>query len=91
MNRANASRVEASQNIQPVAGLIIGAVAFMVTAGGFMAGNKVGAVMGKRAGMIGGLILIAIGIRIVVTHIFYPQVLLKSGEMATMSIDQYER
>ena len=41
----------------------------MVTAGGFMAGNKVSAVMGKRAEMIGGLILIAIGIRVVVTHI----------------------
>lgn len=53
-----------------IASLIIGAVAFMVTAGGFMAGNKIGAVMGKRAEMIGGLILIAIGIRIVVTHIF---------------------
>ena len=52
------------------ASLVIGAVAFAVTAVGFMMGNRVGAVMGKRAELIGGLILIAIGIRIVVTHVF---------------------
>ena len=48
----------------------IGTVAFIVTAFGFAIGNKVGSLIGKRAETIGGLVLIGIGIRIVVEHVW---------------------
>lgn len=53
-----------------LASVTIGVVAFMVTAIGFVAGRKAGKLMGKRAEAIGGLILIAIGLRILLTHLF---------------------
>ena len=53
-----------------LASLTIGIVALMVTAIGFAAGRKAGRLMGKRAEAIGGLILIAIGLRILLTHLF---------------------
>jgi len=53
-----------------LASITIGVVAFLVTVIGFMAGRKAGKLMGKRAEAIGGLILIAIGLRILLTHLF---------------------
>jgi putative Mn2+ efflux pump MntP len=53
-----------------LASLTIGIVAFVVTAIGFLVGRKAGRLMGKRAEAIGGLILIAIGLRILLTHLF---------------------
>ena len=52
-----------------LASATIGIVAFMVTIVGFLLGNKVGALIGKRAEMIGGAILIVIGLRILLEHI----------------------
>ena len=52
-----------------LASLTIGIVAFVVTIIGFMVGRKAGRLMGKRAEAIGGLILIAIGLRILLSHI----------------------
>ena len=47
----------------------IGAVAFMVTIIGFKLGKKASKLIGKRAEAIGGIILLAIGIRILLSHI----------------------
>jgi putative Mn2+ efflux pump MntP len=52
------------------ASLTIGAVAFFITLAGFMAGKKLGEIVGKRAEIIGGIILILIGIRILIEHLF---------------------
>ena len=52
-----------------LAALTIGAVAFAVTAIGFQLGKKAGGLLGKRAEVIGGLILIGIGVKIVLEHV----------------------
>ena len=52
-----------------MASLIIGAVALLVTTIGFMVGKKASEVIGKRAEAIGGIILLAIGIRILLSHL----------------------
>ena len=52
-----------------VASLIIGAVAFIITAIGFLVGRRVGGLFGKWARVAGGVILIAIGIKILLSHI----------------------
>jgi len=52
-----------------MASLIIGVVAFSITAAGFAIGAKAGELLGKRAKLVGGLVLIAIGIRILVSHL----------------------
>jgi putative Mn2+ efflux pump MntP len=48
---------------------IIGVVAFGVTVAGFTLGKKVSIWLGKYAEAIGGIVLIAIGIRVLLTHI----------------------
>ena len=53
-----------------LASATIGSVAFVVSVMGFFLGRKAGRLMGKRAEAIGGLILIAIGLRILLTHLF---------------------
>ena len=52
-----------------IACLIIGLVAFGVTIAGFTVGKKVKTWLGKYAEAIGGAILVAIGLRILLTHI----------------------
>jgi putative Mn2+ efflux pump MntP len=37
---------------------------------GLVAGNRLGKTFGKRMEIVGGVILIAIGIRIVISHLF---------------------
>jgi putative Mn2+ efflux pump MntP len=49
--------------------VVIGVVAAAFTVTGMMLGRRVGTVWGARVEVIGGLILIAIGIRIVVEHL----------------------
>lgn len=49
--------------------IIIGAVTFGFTLAGMFLGNRMGRVFGRGAQIIGGFILIAIGLRIVLTHI----------------------
>lgn len=51
------------------ASLIIGAVTFAVAAFGLRLGKRVGGLLGSRAEFLGGLVLIAIGIKILVEHI----------------------
>ncbi|MBI2853443.1 MAG: manganese efflux pump [Chloroflexi bacterium] len=52
-----------------VAGLLIGLVAFSITAFGFLAGRKLGRLVGKYARVVGGIVLIAIGLRILLSHL----------------------
>jgi len=47
----------------------IGALAFVVTIIGFKLGKKASRLIGKRAEAIGGIILLAIGLRILLSHI----------------------
>ena len=49
--------------------LTIGGVAFLITGVGFLAGRKAGKLLGERAETLGGIILIGIGIRILLTHL----------------------
>jgi putative Mn2+ efflux pump MntP len=49
--------------------LTIGVVCFLVTGVGFLAGRKAGQVLGERAETVGGIILIGIGLRILLTHL----------------------
>ena len=51
-----------------LASLTIGIVSFVLTAIGFILGKKAHRVIGKRAEVIGGLILIGIGVKIVLEH-----------------------
>jgi putative Mn2+ efflux pump MntP len=52
-----------------VAGVTIGITAFIITIIGQLIGNRVGVLVGKRAEIVGGLILIAIGIKILLEHL----------------------
>ncbi len=47
----------------------IGAVAFLVTIAGFKLGKKASKLMGKRAEIVGAIILLAIAFRILLSHI----------------------
>ena len=51
------------------ASLTIGAVAFLVTEIGFAVGKRANKMIGKRAEAIGGIILLAIGLRILLSHL----------------------
>lgn len=52
-----------------MASTVIGITALVITFAGFLAGKKLGELVGKRAEIIGGLILIAIGLRILFEHL----------------------
>ena len=52
-----------------LASLTIGVVAFVVTTFGFMLGKKAHKLIGKRAETIGGIILLAIAFRILLSHL----------------------
>ncbi len=52
-----------------MASITIGVVAFIITVIGFLAGKKLGELVGKRAEIIGGVILIGIGLRILLEHL----------------------
>ncbi|NWG10102.1 MAG: manganese efflux pump [Nitrososphaerales archaeon] len=52
-----------------VPSLVIGAVAASLTALGMALGRRIGALWGKRVEVIGGLVLIAIGARILLDHL----------------------
>ena len=50
--------------------LIIGIVTWGLCTVGLLAGHKLGQKFGKRMEIIGGLILIGIGLRVLITHLF---------------------
>jgi putative Mn2+ efflux pump MntP len=49
--------------------LVIGVVTFLVSMVGMLFGKKVGGKLGKQMEIIGGLILIGIGIKILLEHL----------------------
>ena len=51
------------------ASLVIGLTTFVITVIALLIGKKVGKLIGERAELIGGLILIGIGLRILITHL----------------------
>ena len=53
-----------------LAALIVGCVCFLITAAGFYTGRRIGGRLGRWADALGGLVLIGIGARIVITHFF---------------------
>ncbi len=52
-----------------LASLIIGIIALLVTAIGFILGRKASRLIGQRAEAVGGIILLGIGLRILLSHI----------------------
>jgi putative Mn2+ efflux pump MntP len=52
-----------------MAAAVIGAVTFIVVLVGFVIGGKVGEWLGRWAGVLGGLILIGIGTRVLLEHL----------------------
>lgn len=50
--------------------VVIGVVTSLVSLLGLRLGNRLGRVFGKRMELIGGVVLILIGLRIVMTHLF---------------------
>jgi putative Mn2+ efflux pump MntP len=53
-----------------VAALIIGIVAFLISVIGFRVGIRIGGWLGRWAELFGGIILIVIGVRVLLTHIY---------------------
>ena len=51
------------------ASIIIGLVSLILSVVGLMSGNRLSKRFGKRVEVLGGLILVLIGLRIVVTHL----------------------
>jgi len=49
--------------------IVIGVVAFLITHLGFLVGKKAGSVLGTRAKIIGGIVLIGIGLKVLITHL----------------------
>ena len=54
-----------------VATSTIGVVTFIISVVGLYLGSTVGAKLGDKAGILGGIILIAIGVKIVIEHLFF--------------------
>jgi putative Mn2+ efflux pump MntP len=52
-----------------IAAVTVGVTAFVITGVAQLIGNKVGSLAGKRAELLGGLILIGIGIKILLEHL----------------------
>jgi putative Mn2+ efflux pump MntP len=50
------------------ASAVIGIVCFIITASGMFFGKALSRILGKKAVLLGGIVLIAIGIKIVVEH-----------------------
>jgi manganese efflux pump family protein len=49
---------------------MIGVVTLLLSAFGFLAGARLGSAFGKRMEILGGLLLLAIGVRILISHLF---------------------
>ena len=58
---------------QPVlaACVVIGAVTFVLLTAGVLLGGALGAVVGKQAELLGGLVLIGLGTKIPIEHLFF--------------------
>ena len=54
-----------------LASSVIGATAFLITVAGFSVGIRLGSLAGRQAQLVGGLILIAIGVKTVLEHTLF--------------------
>jgi putative Mn2+ efflux pump MntP len=52
-----------------IAAIAIGSVAFLFTAAGFYFGKRIGGLLGRRAEVVGGIVLIGLGLRILLIEI----------------------
>ena len=52
-----------------IAATVIGVVTFAISAAGVMLGRKVGGWLGSKAGILGGIILIYLGVKILLEHL----------------------
>lgn len=52
-----------------IAALVIGVVTMLISMGGVYMGSRVGDKFGSKAGILGGVILVAIGIKILIEHL----------------------
>lgn len=50
--------------------LLIGCTTFLISFGGAMLGSRIPGVSGKKAGIVGGLVLIGIGLKILIQGVF---------------------
>ena len=58
-------------NIQVVTpSIVIGVITLLLSLVGLLAGSRLGERFGKRMEVLGGLILVGIGLRILFTHLF---------------------
>ena len=53
----------------PIACFVIGATTGLICVFGYMVGSKVSPVAGKRAEVLGGLVLIGLGVKILIEHL----------------------
>jgi len=51
--------------------ILIGVITFAMSYGGVYLGHKTGCYLGKKAGLIGGIILLGIGLKILIEHLFF--------------------
>ena len=51
--------------------LLIGAITFAISTAGALIGKKAGSALGSRAEIVGGIILILIGAKILIEHLFF--------------------
>ena len=54
-----------------LASALIGIVTYAISAGGVYIGSKFGNLLGKKAEILGGLVLIGIGAKILIEHLFF--------------------
>ena len=54
-----------------LASALIGVITYAISAGGVYIGSKCGNLLGNKAEILGGIVLIGIGIKILVEHLFF--------------------
>lgn len=54
-----------------IAAAVIGIVAFVISLAGVYIGSKFGNLFGNKADIVGGLVLIGIGVKILIEHLFF--------------------
>ena len=52
-----------------IAALVIGVITFVISAAGVMLGSRFGDYLGSKAGLLGGVILIVLGVKILLEHL----------------------
>lgn len=66
---ASGIAIAAAQGNMGLGALFIGLITFTLSAIGVKAGSKIGSGFGRKAELVGGIVLIAIGARILISHL----------------------